>query len=216
MDHLMLSFSHGVFAAADPTLWYLTRTAAVGAYVTLIMTVILGMLRTIARRTGEQLTWLVDEFHAFFAIITGILVLAHLVTLYFDPFLPFSLINLLVPLPTQPYQTLAVNLGICALYCMVALLLSSWARRRLAYGFWRNVHNLSFVALILVTLHGLLAGSDASEPWMHALYGIVGGGIGFLILWRLLATIRKPLPAERTSGYRESGSAFDDAYDEGF
>jgi methionine sulfoxide reductase heme-binding subunit len=213
MDHLMLSFSHGVFAAADPTLWYLTRTAAVGAYVTLIVTVILGMLRTIARRSGEQLTWLVDEFHAFFAAITGILILAHLVTLYLDPFLPFALKDLLLPLPDQPYKPLAVNLGVCALYCMIALLLSSWARRRLAYGFWRNVHNLSFVALALVTLHGLLAGSDVDEPWMRALYGIVGGGIGFLILWRLLATIKKPISAGRVG---ENAGAFDDAFDESF
>ncbi len=212
MAHLMMPFTHSVFATADPTLWYLTRTAAVGAYVTLIVTVILGMMRTIARRTGEQLTWLVDEFHAFFAFMTGILILAHLVTLYFDPFLPFTIKDLLLPLPTQPYRTLAVNLGVCALYCMLALLLTSWVRRRLAYGFWRNVHNLSFVALILVTLHGLLAGSDAGETWMRTLYGIVGGGIGFLVLWRLFATIKKPLSAGRF----ENATAFDDAYDEGF
>jgi hypothetical protein len=43
------------------------------------------------------------------------------------------------------------------------------------------------VTFALVTLHGWLAGSDAGEPWMRALY--VGGtaGVGYLTLMRLFS-----------------------------
>jgi methionine sulfoxide reductase heme-binding subunit len=183
MAHLVL--------ADTATLWYVTRTLGIAAYITLVISCALGMLRVTARRSGEQLNWLVDEMHMFVASVSGVLVLGHIVALYFDPFLPFSLVNLLLPLPSQPYRTLAVNLGVLSFYCVVALLLSSWARRRLAYGIWRNVHNLSIVLLVLVTLHGWLAGSDAGEPWMKATYGAVMGSFGFLILWRLFFTVKR-------------------------
>jgi len=191
MAHIMHALSHLAMADASPTLWYLTRALAIAAYVTLALSVILGMLRTIARRSGEQLTWIVDDLHAFVASIAGILVLGHMVTLYLDPFLPFPLKNLLIPQPDQPYRTLAVNLGIFAFYAMLALLLSSWARRRLAYRVWRVVHALSFVAVILVTIHGLLAGSDSDEPWMHALYGGTSAALIFLTLYRLVVQPRR-------------------------
>lgn len=196
MAPLILTWPHLALADASPTLWYLTRALAIAAYITLVLTVILGMLRTIARRSREQLTWVVDDLHAFFAAIAGILVLGHLVTLYLDPFLPFALKNLLLPLPDQPYRTLAVNLGVFAVYALVALLVSSWARRRLAYGFWRAIHYLSFAAVILVSLHGWLAGSDAGETWMHALYGGVSAALGFLVLYRIVVRPRRLPGAE--------------------
>ncbi len=190
MNHLMVMAPHFVLADTA-TLWYLTRTLGMGAYITLVISCALGMLRVTARRSGEQLSWLVDELHMFVASVSGALVLGHMIALYFDPFMPFSLADLLLPLPVQPYRTLAVNLGVLSFYCFVALLFTSWARQRLRYGFWRNVHNLSVVVLILASLHGWLAGSDAGEPWMKAIYGAVAGAFGFLFLWRLFFTSKR-------------------------
>lgn len=170
---------------ASPTMWYLTRMMAVAAYVSLTLSVVFGMLRGIARKAGEHLTWVVDELHQFLATMTGVLVVGHLTTLVLDPFLPFSVLNVLEPL-NEPYRPFAVGLGVAALYAMAALLLSSWLRRHLSYRFWRGLHYVSFAAFILVTAHGLLAGSDAREVWMSALYAGAAGGIGFLVLMRLL------------------------------
>jgi len=189
MAHLLASSPHLVLADTA-TLWYLTRTMGIAAYITLVISCALGMLRVTARRSNEQLSWLVDEMHMFVASVSGVLALGHMVVLYFDPFLPFSLANLLLPV-AEPYKPLAVDLGVFSFYCFAALLITSWARRRLKYGFWRNVHNLSIVLLVLVTFHGWLAGSDASEPWMKGVYGAVTGAFGFLILWRLLFTFKR-------------------------
>src|SRR5215472_3140882 len=76
-------------AAASPTLWYVTRAMAVSAYVALTLSVMLGMLRTIARNSRERLSWVVDELHQFIATLAGVLIAGHLVTLLLDPFLPF-------------------------------------------------------------------------------------------------------------------------------
>jgi predicted ferric reductase len=141
-------------------------------------------MRGIARNSGERLSWVVDELHAFVATLTGLLVVGHIVTLKLHTYIPFTIADLLVP-GNGPYRPLAVNLGIFALYAMIMLLASSWLRRRIPYGLWRTIHNLSLVTFALVTLHGLLAGSDTSEPWMRAVYGGAAAGVGFLLLMRL-------------------------------
>src|SRR6476661_7609769 len=176
-------------AATSPTLWYLTRTTAVAAYVALTFSVMLGLLRTIARSSAEHLSWAVDELHSFVATLAGLLVFGHLLTIKLDTFVIFSLRDLLVP-GQGPYRPVAVNIGILALYVMAFALLSSWIRRFIPYRFWRALHYLSFLAFALVTIHGWLAGSDTNEPWLRALY--VGGAaaVTFLTVMRLFARPR--------------------------
>lgn len=175
--------------ATSPTLWYLTRTTAVVAYVTLTLSVALGLLRTIARTSAEHLSWVVDELHAFIATLAGLFVAGHLLTIKLDTFVIFSLHDLLVP-GQGPYRPLAVNVGIFAFYVMALTLISSWVRRYIPYRFWRAIHYLSFLAFALVTIHGWLAGSDASEPWLRALYVSAAAAIAFLVLMRLFARPR--------------------------
>ena len=176
-------------AATSPTLWSLTRTTAVAAYVALTFSVMLGLLRTIARSSAEHLSWAVDELHSFVATLAGLLVFGHLLTIKLDTFVIFSLRDLLVP-GQGPYRPVAVNIGIFALYVMAFALLSSWIRRFIPYRFWRALHYLSFLAFALVTIHGWLAGSDTNEPWLRALY--VGGAaaVTFLTVMRLFARPR--------------------------
>jgi predicted ferric reductase len=172
--------------ATSTTLWYLTRTTAVAAYVTLTASVMLGLLRTIARTSAEQVSWVVDELHAFVATLAGLCVAGHLLTIRLDTYVIYTWHTLLLP-GNGPYRPDAVNIGIFAFYLLVLTLLSSWLRRYIPYRMWRALHYLAFVTFALVTLHGWLAGSDAGEPWMRALY--VGGtaGVGYLTLMRLFA-----------------------------
>jgi methionine sulfoxide reductase heme-binding subunit len=173
-------------AATSPDLWYLTRTTAVAAYVALTLSVVFGLLRTIARASAEQLSWVVDELHAFIATLAGVFVVGHLLTIKLDTFVIFSLRDLFVP-GDGPYRPVAVNIGIFALYVMALTLFSSWIRRFIPYRFWRVIHYLSFLAFALVTLHGWLAGSDANEPWQRALYVGAAAAVAFLTVVRLFS-----------------------------
>ena len=175
---------------ADPLLWYLTRTFAVGAYITLFLTVVLGITRSLAHATNERVSWMLDELHIIAAILTGLLTAGHLLTLFFDPFYAFGLTNLLLPL-SQPVSTLAVDLGVLALYALVALLLSSWLKPRISYAVWRAIHYASFAAFVLVTLHGWIAGTDSLTNWMPALYIGCSAGVAYLVGGRLLADDRR-------------------------
>lgn len=64
-------------------------------------------------------------------------------------------------------------------------LASSWLKRHLPYRFWRLLHFLSFATFVLVTLHGLLAGSDSGVLWMKAIYAGAAAIVGILTLIRL-------------------------------
>ncbi len=170
---------------ANPLMWYLTRTTALSAYVVLALLVSLGLIQSIARTSRERLPWVVDALHQFLGLLFGVLVVFHLLTLMADPLIPFSITNILIP-RHEPYRPLAVDLGVLALWTMLLILASSWLKRHLPYRFWKLLHFLSFATFVLVTLHGLLAGSDSGELWMKAIYAGAAAIVGILILLRLL------------------------------
>lgn len=177
-------------STANPFFWYVTRAAAVSAYITLTATVVLGLVRSLGRVAHVRLSWVLDESHQYLALLTAALVTVHLLALLLDPLIPFSLLNLLVPL-SEPYRPFAVDLGVLALYGLVVVLASSWLRQRIKYTTWRQLHYTSFAVFLLVTAHGILAGSDAAEPWMAHVYQ---GAIGIVVVL-ILARLFWPLPA---------------------
>jgi predicted ferric reductase len=173
-------------AQAGPTLWYLTRATATAAYIALTLSVILGMLRTVGRQASERVSWVVDELHQVMAVLSGVLVAAHLLSILFDSYVHFSLWNLLLPLG-EPYKEPWTSLGVLAMYGMVVVLFSTWLRRRISYRLWRTIHYVSLVAFALATAHGIFTGSDVDEPWMRAVYGASAAIVAFLVLVRLFA-----------------------------
>jgi sulfoxide reductase heme-binding subunit YedZ len=177
---------------ANPLLWYVTRAAAVSAYVTLTATAALGIIRSLARAERVRVTWMLDEAHQVLALLTAAFVALHLLALVFDPLIPFSLLNLLLPI-AEPYRPFAVDLGVLALYGLVIVLASSWLRRLISHARWRALHYTSFVVFALVTFHGILAGSDAGAAWMRLLYLAGSGAVTLLALARLLWS---PSPAQ--------------------
>lgn len=127
---------------------------------------------------------MLDEGHQILAVLTIAFVALHLATLVLDPLIAFSVINLLLPI-AEPYRPLATDLGVLALYALAIVALSSWLRGRLRYAHWRRLHYVSFVTFVLVTLHGLLVGTDTSTLWMRAAYLFGSGTVLLLVLAQL-------------------------------
>jgi predicted ferric reductase len=153
----------------------------------LVVTVDVGILRSIAGALRVRASWALDELHQFVALLAGAFVALHLLFLLLDPFLtpPFTLANFLLPLD-QPFRQIPVDIGVLALYALAIVLVSSWLRRSISYRTWRGLHYTSFVLFALVTLHGLFAGSDSGLPWTHALYIGSASSVVFLTVMRLL------------------------------
>jgi len=158
-----------ITTSSSPFDWYLTRDLAIAAYFTLTLTVLFGLAISLARVTGERVVWHIQELHYTFATLTGVLMAGHMITLFLDSYLPFSLANLLLPL-SQPINTITVDLGVLGFYGMLTLLLSSWLKKRMTYSVWRAIHYVSFATFMLVTVHGWLTGSDSATTLMRSLY----------------------------------------------
>jgi methionine sulfoxide reductase heme-binding subunit len=173
----------------DPTLWYVTRAAGVAAYALLAVVVDFGILLSLARQLETRVSWVLDDLHQFLALLTAAMIALHLGVLLFDPFITFSLANLLLPFG-EPYQPLGISVGVLALYALLILLVSSWLRRYIPRRVWRTLHYVSFAAFVLVTAHGLLAGSDAGLGWLRSVFFAATASTFFLSIMRLVLVPR--------------------------
>jgi methionine sulfoxide reductase heme-binding subunit len=161
----------------SPGVWYFARSAGIVAYLLLSSSVLLGVL--MAGKTS--FTWprfAVEEVHRFLAILTGVFIALHGGSLLLDRVVPISLGQELVPF-ASPYRPLAVGLGVRAMELMAAVGITNALRSRLPYAAWRKVHYLTLPAWLLASLHGVLAGTDAGDPWFAA---IVAGSFAGVVI----------------------------------
>lgn len=161
--------------------WYFARSAGVMAYLLLSASVILGVL--LSART--RFTWprfAVEEVHRFLAILTGTFVALHGASLLLDRVVPISLAQMLVPF-SSPYRPFAVGLGAAAAELMAAVGISNHFRKQLPHRLWRRIHYLTLGVWVLATAHGVLAGSDQTDPWFAgiAAASVAAVGLAFAV-----------------------------------
>jgi sulfoxide reductase heme-binding subunit YedZ len=149
------------------TVWYFARSAGIVAYLLLSGSVLLGALMA-GRAPFRWPRFAVQEVHRFLAILTAVFVVLHGGSLLLDRVVPIGLGQELVPF-TSPYRPFAVGLGVCAAELLAAVGISNAIRRRLPYGAWRKLHYLTLPAWLLASLHGVLSGTDALDPWFAAI-----------------------------------------------
>jgi sulfoxide reductase heme-binding subunit YedZ len=187
------------------TLWILLRAAGIGAYVALFLAVVWGLISStgvVSRRVSKPAG---NHFHAVMGA-TGLTLLAiHIVLLVLHDYMPFSTLDVLVPLRAT-YRPVAVGFGVVAMYAMVVITTSSWIKRYLSNRLWRGIHVLAVPAFTLALLHGVFSGTDTQRPGMLLLYGVSGLVVLYLILVRALTYgFRPPRPHPPTRA--RSGSS---------
>lgn len=151
----------------SPGVWYFARSAGIVAYLLLSSSVLLGVLMA-GKSSFRWPKFAVEQVHRFLAILTGVFIVVHGGSLLLDRVVPISLGQELVPFTTS-YRPLAVGLGICAMELIAAVGITNALRKRLPYAAWRTLHYLTLPAWLLASLHGILAGTDAGDPWFAAL-----------------------------------------------
>jgi sulfoxide reductase heme-binding subunit YedZ len=159
------------------TVWYFARSAGIVSYLLLTASVLLGVL--LAGKT--RLAWprfAVEEVHRTLAILTGVFIALHGGSLLLDSVVPIGLKQELVPF-TSTYRPFAVGLGVTAMLLIAAVGISNALRARIPYAAWRKLHYLTLPAWLLASLHGILAGTDRSDPWFAALVAGSVAAVGF-------------------------------------
>lgn len=189
------------------TTWNVLRAAGIGAYLMLWASVAWGLVSTtqmFGKRVPKATT---VALHQAFST-SGLLLLAvHLVFVLRDRFVPFSWLDLVVPMRAS-YRPIGVAFGIGAMVVtLLGVLSTSWGRRLIGTTWWRRTHSLSVPAFSLALVHGLMTGTDTPRPAMFWLYVATTAALLFLLVVRALTYGHRParaaLPAHERKGRPE-------------
>jgi sulfoxide reductase heme-binding subunit YedZ len=129
--------------------------------------------------------------HEALSLATIAALLVHVLTLLGDGFLHPSLGDLTIPF-LSGYETIWTTTGIVAVWAMLFLGLSYYARARIGQQRWRALHRFTALAWILGLAHSLGEGTDAGQAWFLAMTAIVVVPAMFLLLARWLRTSVAP------------------------
>lgn len=141
--------------------WYVARSGGIVAWALLAGSVLWGLaLSTKVMRGKPRPNWILD-MHRFLGGVALLFTGVHVVSLVFDSYVHFGLVEMLVPF-TGSWHPVAVAWGVISLYLLMAVELTSLARKRISKRTWRLTHYLSFPLFLLTTVHALTAGTDRS------------------------------------------------------
>lgn len=171
---------------SEKSAWYFTRSAGTVAYLLLALSTVWGLLlssKIIKETVPAVLSLAMHNVLAWAAL--GMTAL-HIGVLLFDSYYSYTLADLFIPF-VGPYRPEWVGLGIIGFYLMFLTTLSFYWRKQLGQKRWRRLHYLTFAAFALVTVHGVMAGTDSGSPRMLAVFWGSGLVVLFLTFYRILA-----------------------------
>jgi predicted ferric reductase len=205
-------FSGGLFVTLLLMLWYLG--SPLGATTSRTLTGLFAITRA-AGLTAYFLLWFSNawglalstkilqpvlehiftyDFHEFLSLLGLGFVLLHVIVLLFDKFLPFNILQILIPF-TGSYRPLWVGLGIIGFYLFLLVTVTFYIRQQIGQKAFRAIHVLSLAGYLSVTLHGLFAGTDSALPITQILYGGSFLIILFLtVFWIVMNRLNQPKP----------------------
>jgi predicted ferric reductase len=177
----------GSVGGAEPTaFWYLSRASAIIAYLLAWLSMVLGVSMTnkLARLwPGGPVAF---DLHQHTSLLSIAFALFHALILLGDKYIAYTPWQILTPFASSRYEPLWVGLGQVGFYLMLVVGLSFYVRKQITQKTWRLIHYLSFAMFLLVLAHGVMAGTDSGEPWAQTIYWVTGGGLLFLVFYRLL------------------------------
>src|SRR5207244_10927616 len=115
--------------------WYVARAGGILGFALVTASVVLGLALSGRARLKRWPRFAVEDVHRFAGVLVGAFVGIHVLALLVDTYVPFSLVQVLVP-GTSSYRPLATGLGVVALELLAALALANRYPSRLAYRVW--------------------------------------------------------------------------------
>lgn len=174
--------------------WYVARSSGMVAVLLAGASIIWGLLLSsgyLDRNPPKR--WLFNV-HSWLGGLTVTFTGTHLLGLWLDGFIQYSVADLLIPFISDKAPGAgAMAWGIVAFYLLLAVQLTSVMMRRIPGRWWRLIHMTSFLVLITGITHGATAGTDASNIFYIGGVIVMSLTTVFLTTYRVL-TRRKPRP----------------------
>jgi methionine sulfoxide reductase heme-binding subunit len=174
-------------------LWYLARACGIVAWLMLTASVLWGIvLATDLFPRRRRAAWLLN-MHRWLAGLTIVFIAGHLGALLVDRYSHIGVLTIVVPFASS-WRPTAVAVGVVAVWLLFGVEATALAAKRLSKKWWRDVHIASYGVFWAVSIHGALAGTDASR----ALYTVTSiaalAAIVFAASYRVLT---RDLPKRR-------------------
>ncbi len=151
-------------ATATKSYWFISRSSGLVAYSLVTLGVLWGLIQSGGLFRTRFSPVLALGLHSFlnwmglgFAALHGLILLG-------DGYIHIDLPRVFTPFLSE-YRPVPVGLGIISFYLMLLLSLSFYARSLLGQRAFRLLHYVSFAVFVMVTAHGIYAGSDSGTLW---------------------------------------------------
>ena len=164
--------------------WYTARAAGIVAYALITSGGLLGVLLSGRARLKRWPAFAITDVHRFVGLLAGTFVAIHVLAVWLDSVVHFTLVQLVVP-GAASYRPFWVALGTISAELLVAVALTNVLRKRLGFARWKRWHYLTFVLWAASTAHGIGTGTDATEQWVRLLYVSSVGCVAGAVIWRL-------------------------------
>jgi predicted ferric reductase len=163
--------------------WILGRAAGITSYLLLVALTAFGLVLSHPYRARWRRPSAATRIraHVSLSVFTLVFTVLHIVVLATDKYAGVGWWGAFVPMGAT-YRPLAVTLGVIALYAGLAAGLTAALAGRISRRAWWPIHKVAIVSLVLVWLHGILAGIDT--PLILTMYVVTGGLVVFLAVSR--------------------------------
>ena len=164
--------------------WYTARAGGIVAWALLAASVVWGLwLSGRVRPFGVRPAWILD-LHRFLGGLATIFVGVHVLAILADSYTTIGLSDVLVPFAST-WHPVAVAWGVVGFYLLLAVELTSLARKRLPPRVWRRIHVMALPLYVLATIHYLSAGTDAMNPSSLGAVGVSTTAVAILFNRRM-------------------------------
>jgi len=185
-----------ILSAQPKAYWYLSRTSAVVAYALLWASMAFGI--TITNKMAR--VWpggpTAYDVHEYTSLLGLGFALFHALVLVADPYIHYTLDQVLIPFDSTNYRQIWVGLGQVGLYLLALVTFSFYVRKLIGHKAWRWLHYVSFPVFALAAVHAITSGSDSTNPLIGAMYWVTLGGLVLLTGHRLVFS-RSLAPARK-------------------
>lgn len=177
--------------------WYASRTTGIVSWFLFTASVMWGIFTASKYWQEAKRPKALLDLHRWFSSLAWGFVAFHLFGLWADSYVDFGVPQLFVPFAST-WKSNAVAFGVVSFWLLAVVQLTSLARNRLSRSTWKRIHLTSYVAWWGSTMHGILAGTDASNiVFRSATMGAVSM-VCVLGAYRLLTRRRPSDSAQRS------------------
>jgi DMSO/TMAO reductase YedYZ heme-binding membrane subunit len=138
--------------------WYAIRATGTVAYLLLYVAVLTGLYTVVQKKRKKKINSLL-HLHESLSNWALILTCGHLGILLIDSYFTFTLSQILIPF-NSAYETIPMAFGTIGFYFLILTMITSKFRKKIGYKKWRKLHGLNPILYMMVTLHGLMSGTD--------------------------------------------------------